>query len=188
METVSQIPPRDVAGAKKLLAEAGYGPDNPLKFDLHTAEVYPGYRCFAQLYANQAKDAGIEVNVVETPPETYWDTYWTKTPAMLVAHDQRHPTNGLTNAHYSKATYNETHFFIQEYDALIDKANATLDKDEEGTACTDRLRSSSLRMAATSSRGSSSWSRPCAAIAQATRPTRGFQDLTCAASLVRSSS
>ena len=59
-----------------LLAEAGH-PDR-LKFDLYTAEGVPGMVRMAQVYAEMAKPAGIDVNVIVTPADSFWDNVWLK--------------------------------------------------------------------------------------------------------------
>jgi peptide/nickel transport system substrate-binding protein len=54
-----QIPKRDVAAAKRLLKEAGYGPDNPLAFEISTNSNNPIRMLAAQIIQRQLKEAGI---------------------------------------------------------------------------------------------------------------------------------
>lgn len=70
--------PRDVEKAKALLAEAGH-PDG-IKVDLNTADAGPGYVMLAQVYQQMAADAGITVNIVNNPADSYWDVTWMKVP------------------------------------------------------------------------------------------------------------
>jgi peptide/nickel transport system substrate-binding protein len=126
----SVVPPRDVEGAKALLAKAGYGPDNPLKLDLYTADAIPGMLAIAQLFAEQAAEAGVEVNVITGPPAEYWDNVWMKMPFAGSSWLMRHPGEGLAIAYRSNSEYNETHWFRDDYDALLDKANTTANSEE----------------------------------------------------------
>ena len=71
-------PKQDIAKAKQLLTEAGY-PDG-LKFDLYTAEGVPGMVRMAQVFAEQEKAAGFDINVVVTPADSFWDDVWLKKP------------------------------------------------------------------------------------------------------------
>jgi peptide/nickel transport system substrate-binding protein len=125
----SEVPAPDVEGARALLAEAGYGPDNPLKIDLYTADSFPGMMAMAQLFKEQAMEAGVEVNVITGPPAEYWDNVWMKMPFAGSSWLMRHPGEGLAIAYRSNSEYNETHWFRDDYDALLDEANTTADPD-----------------------------------------------------------
>ncbi len=120
----STLPVRDVDGAKALLAKAGYGPSNPLKVNLYTADVTPGFVQMAELFKEQAADAGIQVNVINGPPGEYWDNVWLKQPFVVSTWNIRPPGEGLALVYRSNATENETHWKRPDYDALLDKANA----------------------------------------------------------------
>lgn len=123
----SEVPPRDLEGAKKLLADAGYGPGKPLKVDFYTADAFPGMLSIAQLFKEQAAEAGVEVNVITGPATEYWDNVWMKMPFAASSWLMRHPGEGLAIAYRSNSQYNETHWFRKDYDALLDKANTTAD-------------------------------------------------------------
>jgi peptide/nickel transport system substrate-binding protein len=125
----SEVPPRDVEGAKQLLAEAGYGPDNPLKLEFYTADAIPGMMAIAELFKEQAAEAGVEVNIITGPPAEYWDNVWMKMPFAGSSWLMRHPGEGLAIAYRSNSEYNETHWFRDDYDALLDKANTTADAE-----------------------------------------------------------
>jgi len=121
-------PAQDIAGAKALLAEAGY-PDG-LAFDLYTAEGVPGMVRLAQAFAEQVRPAGFDVNVVVTPAESYWDDVWLKRPILTSAWSMRPPAEGLAYAYTQDAQYNETHWKRQDYDDLLAKAAVTTDAAE----------------------------------------------------------
>ena len=63
MRGAARCPLENIEGAKALLAQAGYGPENPLKIDFYTAEYIPGATALAQVFKEQAAQAGIEVNL-----------------------------------------------------------------------------------------------------------------------------
>ena len=123
-----EAPKQDIAKAKALLAEAGY--KDGLKFDLYTAEGVPGMVRMAQVYAEMAKAAGIEINVIVTPAESYWDDVWLKKSIVTSAWSMRPPGEGLAVAYTQSAKWKETHWERPDYDALLLKANTTVDEAE----------------------------------------------------------
>ena len=123
----STVPPRDLEGAKALLAEAGYGPSNPLRLDLYTADFMPGVVAAAQLFKEQAAEAGVEVNVIVGPPADHWSNVWLKQPFVNSGWDPRPPGTALAICYRSDALYPETHWYRPDYDAILDKANTTVD-------------------------------------------------------------
>jgi peptide/nickel transport system substrate-binding protein len=125
---VSEPPKQDIERAKQLLAEAGH-PDG-LSFDLYTAEGVPGMVRMAQVFAEMAKPAGFNMNVIVTPAESYWDEVWLKKPILTSAWSMRPPGEGLAVAYTQDAKWPETHWVRPEYDALLLKANTTVDPQE----------------------------------------------------------
>jgi peptide/nickel transport system substrate-binding protein len=118
-------PDRDVEKAKQLLAEAGHG--DGLEIDIYTGEGVPGMVNMAQVYAQMAADAGIKVNVNVTPAESYWDDVWLKYSMVNSAWSMRPPATGLAIAYTKDAKWNETHWYRDDYDALLQKASVTVD-------------------------------------------------------------
>jgi peptide/nickel transport system substrate-binding protein len=123
-----EAPAQDIEKAKALLAEAGH-PDG-LSIDLYTAEGVPGMVRMAQVYAEMAKAAGINVNVIVTPAENYWDDVWLQKPIVTSAWSMRPPGEGLAVAYTQNAKWKETHWERPDYDALLLKANTTVDGAE----------------------------------------------------------
>lgn len=121
-------PARDLEKVKQLLSEAGH--DDGLEIDLYTGEGVPGMVKMAQAYAQMAADAGIKVNVVVTPAESYWDDVWLKYPFVNSAWSMRAPATGLSIAYTKDAKWNETHWYRDDYDDLLNKAAVTPDKAE----------------------------------------------------------
>lgn len=122
-----QVPGQDIEGAVALLAEAGYGPDNPLKIDLYTSEYIPGAVAMAEVFKEQAAAAGVEVNLIIGPASEHWDNVWLKYSFVGSGWNARHPGEGLAIAHRSNAQYPETHWYRDDFDALLDSANTEAD-------------------------------------------------------------
>jgi peptide/nickel transport system substrate-binding protein len=125
---VAQPPQPDIEKAKELLAAAGHA--NGLKLDLYTAEGVPGMVRMAQVFAEQAKPAGFNINVIVTPADSYWDDTWLKQPFLTSAWSMRPPGEGLAVAYTQDAKWKETHWERPDYDALLLKANTTVDPNE----------------------------------------------------------
>ncbi len=126
----SEVPGQDIEGAKALLAQAGYGPDNPLKIDFYTAEYIPGATALAQVFKEQAAQAGVEVNLIIGPASEHWDNVWLKQSFAGSGWNMRHPGEGLTIAHRSNSAYPETHWYRDDYDAILDAANTEPDLEK----------------------------------------------------------
>jgi peptide/nickel transport system substrate-binding protein len=118
---------RDVAKAKQLLTEAGH-PDG-ISVDLHAADLMPGTMAMVQAYQQMASEAGIKVNIINEPAGEYWDNIWLK-QAFAVSNWGMRTTPAALSVAYRKSTpWNETHFYNDKYDALLDQAATTLDPD-----------------------------------------------------------
>jgi len=120
------VPGPDVAGAVKLLSSAGYNSSNPLKVDIYTADMIPGIVNMVQLYKQQAAKAGIEVNVITGPASEYWDNVWLKHPFQVSAWSAHPAGLALSIAYLQNAPYAESHWKVPAFDALIQKANTTV--------------------------------------------------------------
>jgi len=123
----TDIIPRDVAKAKQLLAEAGY--PNGLSVDLYTSDSISTMVPIAQLYQQMAADAGIKVNLIMSPADSYWNEIWLKRPFITSNWGGRPTAEGLSIAYLSKAQFPETHWYRADYDDLISKANGTVDAE-----------------------------------------------------------
>ncbi len=70
-----ECPARDVEQAKALLAEAGYGPDNPLKIKYYPENI-PVTQKMAEVIQQNLADAGIEMEIVIVDSPTWLDKVW----------------------------------------------------------------------------------------------------------------
>jgi peptide/nickel transport system substrate-binding protein len=118
--------PRDIEKARALLAEAGY--PNGITVDLNTAEAGPSYLLLAQVFQQMAAEAGITVNVINNPADSYWDVIWMKTPFFSSSWNGRSVPEALSYTFLSDAEYNEGNWSNPEYDALVIGARTEVDE------------------------------------------------------------
>jgi len=118
----------DIQKAKALLAEAGYA--NGLKVQLHTgaSELYPGMLTMVQAYKEMAAQAGIEVEIVTSPSDSYWDEVWLKRPFITSYWSPRPLASAFASGYVCSAKYNETHWCRPEFDALLKQAGETVEE------------------------------------------------------------
>ena len=116
---------RDVAKAKKLLAEAGY----PNGIDVEIiCRPQPGWELLAvQTMVEQWKEAGIRVKINVMPSTQYWEV-WTKVPFGFTTWAHR-PLGimSLALAYRSGGPWNESKYSNPEFDRLLSQAEGTLD-------------------------------------------------------------
>lgn len=124
----SDIPQReqDIEGARALLKEAGY--DNDLTVEFTTsAAIGAGHVAAAQVFAEQAKAAGVTVNVKKVDANVFYgDNYlkWTFAQDYWGTRNYLPQTTLITTPN---APYNETHWKDDEWQAIIDEAFKTVD-------------------------------------------------------------
>ena len=119
---------RDVAAAKKLLAEAGHPNGVEVTID---CKKDPAWEFNAvQAMVEQWKEAGINTKINLMPSSSYWDiwdktafgfTSWTHRPLGVMA---------LGLAYRSGVPWNETAYSNAEFDSLLTKAEGLLDVNE----------------------------------------------------------
>ncbi len=125
------IPQReyDPDQAKSLLKKAG---QEGLSVNLSvTDSVFSGAVDMCVLYAEQAKKAGININVVREPSDGYYSDVWLKKPFCAVSWGSR-PTPDVmfTLAYAADAAWNETHWKNPKFNELLLQAKAELDQDK----------------------------------------------------------
>lgn len=115
---------RDVDQAKSLLKKAGH---ENLTVDLMTADIAAGTVAAAQVFARQAQDAGVTVNVKQIPVgEFYGEQYlqWTFAQDFWMYAPY---LSQVARALLPDGVYNETHFNDEEFNRLYVEAQATVD-------------------------------------------------------------
>ena len=126
-----QLPPvkRDIAQARRLLAEAGY-PDG-IDLTLALGNTQGRYeQDTAQVLQQNCADAGIRLTLQVMPAAQYW-TIWDKVPFGMTYWGHR-PLGimVLELAYRSHSVWNESHFNNAQFDAAIDRALGILDPHE----------------------------------------------------------
>jgi peptide/nickel transport system substrate-binding protein len=82
----------------------------------------------AVLYQQQAAKAGIQIEVQREPADGYWDNVWNKQPFCASYWGGRPTQDGMySTAYYSKADWNDTRFFREDFDKLLFEARGSLD-------------------------------------------------------------
>lgn len=116
---------QDIEKAKALLAEAG---KSNLTVDLVTSPAAAGLVEAAQVFAQQAKAAGVTVTVKKVDPgEFYGDQYlkWNFSQDFWFSRDYLPQTAA---SGFTASPYNETHWNDPEWSALVTKAQGTTDE------------------------------------------------------------
>jgi peptide/nickel transport system substrate-binding protein len=125
----SLVRTQDLDQAKSLLRAAG---QSDLTVNLVTSDISNGVVETAQVFAQQAKQIGVTVNITNLPTTTFYgpgylnrafsqDIWYPSTYLVLVAQETLGPA----------APFNETHFNDPVYNNLYAEANATLDPAKE---------------------------------------------------------
>jgi peptide/nickel transport system substrate-binding protein len=117
--------PRDVAKAKRLLADAGY----PNGIDTEIAcKPDPAVELLAvQALVEPWKDAGIRVKINVLPSTQFWEV-WTKVPFGFTGWTHRPlGTMVLGLAYRTGVPWNESRYSNKDFDTLLTQAEGTLD-------------------------------------------------------------
>lgn len=117
---------QDIAKAKQLLAEAG---KSNLKLELVTDGAFAGMMEMAQLYAQQAAQAGISIKVRRLDPATFLNR-WREWPFLISLTSGPYETAALA-ALLPGQGENATHFDDAEYSDLAKKLQSTGDLAEQ---------------------------------------------------------
>src|SRR5256712_2766654 len=116
---------RDVAKARRLLAEAGH--PNGIDTEI-VCRPQPGWELLAvQAMVEQWKEAGIRVKINVMPSTQYWEV-WTKVPFGFTTWAHR-PLGvmSLALAYRTGGSWNESKYSNPEFDRLLTQAEGTLD-------------------------------------------------------------
>jgi peptide/nickel transport system substrate-binding protein len=112
---------QDIDKAKSLLKAAG---QEKLTIELDTSDIFPGFVEAATLLKQQAKAAGVTINIKQVPTNSYYN------PSLLYLKmpfaETQWPVNSLKffylQALASDAPYNETHWHSKSWNDLLNKA------------------------------------------------------------------
>jgi peptide/nickel transport system substrate-binding protein len=119
---------RDVAAAKKLLADAGH--KDGIEVELHVPTDIPWGQVQAETAVEQWKEAGITVNIKLMPGATYWDV-WTKVPfGSTIWYHRPLGIMALGLAYRTGVAWNETAYSNKDFDELLTKAEGVYEVDQ----------------------------------------------------------
>ncbi len=125
------LPPlkRDVAAAKKMLAEAGYPNGVELTIDVGNTDG-PWQQSVCEIMRDQLLETGIKLNINVMPASKYWEI-WDKTPFGATAWTHRPlGTMVMSLGYRSGASWNESGYSDPAFDAALDAAEAVFDVAE----------------------------------------------------------
>ncbi|WP_306152060.1 ABC transporter substrate-binding protein [Roseovarius sp. MMSF_3281] len=117
--------------AKSLLKKAGH---ENLEVNVSTADsLFSGAVDMCVLFAEQAKKAGIKVNVIREPNDGYYSEVWLKKPFCAVSWGAR-PTPDVmfSLAYKDDAAWNESRWQNKRFNELLLQAKAELDDAKRG--------------------------------------------------------
>ena len=127
------LPPmkQDYDLAKKLLSEAGYGPENPLKIAIDCGNTNGAYQqACCEILKEQLAPAGIDLTINIVPSSKYWEI-WDSTPFGITAWTHRPlGTMVLSLGYRSGVPWNETGYANPAFDAALTEAESLLDVEE----------------------------------------------------------
>src|SRR4051794_15856530 len=121
---------RDVAAAKKLLADAGYPGGIDTEITARSSDSAAWELVAVQAMVEQWKEAGIRVKINVLPSTQYWEV-WTKTPFGFTTWAHR-PLGVMTYslAYRTGGAWNESGYSNPQFDALLTQAEGLLDVDK----------------------------------------------------------
>ena len=101
-------------------------------FNLHAADAaFAGAVDAAVLMKEQAKKAGIKINVVREPDDGYWSNVWIKKEWCMCYWGGRPVEDMMFSVAYSKgAPWNDTHWDNERFNKLLVEARAELNEDK----------------------------------------------------------
>ncbi len=119
---------RDIAKAKKLLAEAGY--PNGFETEIVCKKDPPWELLAVQALVEQWKDVGVNAKISVKPSAQYWET-WDKVPFGFTSWTHR-PLGVMVLglAYRTGVPWNESSYSNPEFDRLLTKAEGILDVDK----------------------------------------------------------
>jgi peptide/nickel transport system substrate-binding protein len=116
---------RDVAAAKKLLAEAGH--PNGISSEIIVPNDHAWFQAMAEACQQMWEEAGIKIAIKPMPGAQYWDV-WTKVPmGVTIWYHRPLAIMCLGLAYRTGVPWNESGYSNKQFDTLLDQAEGTVD-------------------------------------------------------------
>ena len=117
---------QDLEQAKSLLKQAG---KSDLRVELVTGDIFRGVVEAAQVFAEQAKGAGVQVKVRKVDTGTFYGDNYLSWPFAQDFWATRTYLTQVAQGSLPDSPFNETHWENEEFQKLIREARAELDED-----------------------------------------------------------
>ena len=117
---------QDLDQAKSLLSQAG---QSDLRVELVTGDIFRGVVEAAQVFAEQAKGAGVTVNVRKVDTGTFYGDNYLSWPFAQDFWATRTYLTQVAQGSLPDSPFNETHWEDEEFQKLIRQARGELDED-----------------------------------------------------------
>jgi peptide/nickel transport system substrate-binding protein len=121
---------QDIEKAKFLLKQAG---QSNLQVTLFSSKAAPGMLESATAFAEQAKAAGVTINVHNGPADSYYSTNYLKWNFGQTQWNAYPIVVWMQQALLSNAPFNETHWYRPDWDKLFNAALGALDAGKRKT-------------------------------------------------------
>ncbi|MBK5109366.1 MAG: hypothetical protein JJE12_14625, partial [Anaerolineales bacterium] len=118
---------QDFEAAREKLVEAGYS--DGFEIDLYTADVCEDWTALTEIFQQDAAQAGITVNIVNTSSDGFWTEAWMIEPFVMTCWNARLADAALNEIYRGGGSWNESFWNNAEFDALLDAARAEQDPD-----------------------------------------------------------
>jgi peptide/nickel transport system substrate-binding protein len=130
--------PYDPDKVKYHLKKAGH---ENTQFELFTTTAVQGGIDAANVFAETANKAGVNVKVVQVPADGYFSAYWMKKPwVMSFWWGRPSATLAMSAAYTSDAQWNEGYWKNAKFDQLLKDARVTVDLAKRKQLCWDAQR------------------------------------------------
>ena len=103
------------------------------------ATLEPTWPTLGVAYQAQAAEAGIRVNVVQTPSDGYWNRIWMKKDISATRWKERPADQALHEIYLSTAKWNESFFKDSAFDELLATARRELNFEKRKVSLSIRL-------------------------------------------------
>lgn len=129
---------QDVEQAKSLLSRAGHG--GGIDMELVSAGIAGGVTDMVLAFKETVKDAGIDLNIRQTPVETYFEDIFLKERFYVDYLQHDHPINALELSFTTRAAWNETKLKDPRMDRFVESALAEIDEGRRAEIIREAMR------------------------------------------------